>query len=72
MSGSPNFSTEGLDNTSTGTETGEGLLKNIEADTIKKVLEETRWNKTLAAEKLGISVTTLWRRLKSLEKEFNN
>jgi PAS domain S-box-containing protein len=72
MNGSPDFSTEGPDNTSIGTETGEGLLKNIEADTIKKVLEETRWNKTLAAEKLGISVTTLWRRLKSLEKEFNN
>lgn len=44
-----------------------GVLKHIESETIKNVLEETQGNKTLAAEKLGISVTTLWRRLKSLE-----
>jgi len=31
------------------------------------VLEETGGNKTLAAEKLGISVTTLWRKLKTME-----
>ncbi len=43
------------------------VLKNIENDTIKKVLQETNGNKKLAAEKLGISVTTLWRRLKKME-----
>lgn len=45
-----------------------GVLKNIESDTIKSVLEETHGNKTLAAEKLGISVTTLWRRLKKIDE----
>ncbi|MCR3954836.1 MAG: sigma 54-interacting transcriptional regulator [Gudongella sp.] len=44
-----------------------GVLKQIEKDTIMNVLEETGGNKTLAAEKLGISVTTLWRKLKSME-----
>ncbi|NLK64130.1 MAG: winged helix-turn-helix transcriptional regulator, partial [Tissierellia bacterium] len=46
-----------------------GVLKNIEYDTIKKVLQETNGNRKLAAEKLGISVTTLWRRLKKLEEQ---
>jgi transcriptional regulator with PAS, ATPase and Fis domain len=45
-----------------------GVLKNIESEMIKNVLEETGGNKTLAAERLGISVTTLWRRLKSIEE----
>jgi len=45
-----------------------GVLKHIESETIKNVLEETNGNKTLAAEKLGISVTTLWRRLKNIEE----
>lgn len=44
-----------------------GVLKQIEKDTIMNVLEETGGNKTLAAEKLGISVTTLWRKLKTME-----
>ncbi|MGB4439311.1 MAG: sigma 54-interacting transcriptional regulator [Sedimentibacter sp.] len=44
-----------------------GVLKHIESETIKNVLEETNGNKTLAAERLGISVTTLWRRLKNIE-----
>ena len=46
-----------------------GVLKNIEYGTIKKVLQETNGNRKLAAEKLGISVTTLWRRLKKLEEQ---
>lgn len=45
-----------------------GVLKNIEGETIKRVLMETNGNKTLAAEKLGISVTTLWRRLKKIDE----
>ncbi len=44
-----------------------GVLRHIENETIKNVLEETNGNKSLAAEKLGISVTTLWRRLKNIE-----
>ncbi len=45
-----------------------GVLRHIENEMIKNVLEETNGNKSLAAEKLGISVTTLWRRLKNIEK----
>lgn len=45
-----------------------GVLKHIENETIKNVLEETNGNKSLAAEKLGISVTTLWRRLKNIDE----
>lgn len=43
-------------------------LKKVEIETIKKVLAETNGNKKSAAEKLGISVTTLWRRLKKMEE----
>jgi len=50
----------------------EGALKQLEIEMIKKVLEETGGNKTLAAEKLGISVTTLWRRLKSYDENMKN
>lgn len=45
-----------------------GVLHQIENDTILKVLEETGGNRSLAAERLGISVTTLWRKLKSIEE----
>jgi PAS domain S-box-containing protein len=68
MRGSPDFPRIEEGYTYRSEKTG-GLLRAIEADTIKRVLEETRWNRTLAAKKLGISVTTLWRRLKRLEKE---
>jgi len=44
------------------------LLKQIEAEMIKKVLEENKGNRTLAAKELGISITTLWRRMKKIEK----
>ncbi|HHV65772.1 MAG TPA: sigma 54-interacting transcriptional regulator [Peptococcaceae bacterium] len=36
----------------------------IDKQTIKQVLEETRGNKTEAARRLGISRTTLWRKLR--------
>jgi propionate catabolism operon transcriptional regulator len=49
-------------------ELGEGLLKNVEGGVILKVLKETGGNKTLAARRLGISQTTLWRRLKQLKE----
>ena len=48
--------------------TNRGVLKHIENETIRNVLEVTNGNKSLAAEKLGISVTTLWRRLKNIEE----
>ncbi len=67
MNGAPNFSKEYMQNTSVGVISSEGLLKRAEGEIIKKVLEDTKGNKTLAAERLGISVTTLWRKLKSLD-----
>lgn len=42
-----------------------GRLKQVEHDEIRKVLEQFSGNKTRAAEYLGISQTTLWRRLKA-------
>ena len=32
---------------------------------IKNVLEQTRWNRTIAAQKLGMGRTTLWRKMKA-------
>lgn len=37
-----------------------------ETELIKKVLQETRGNRELAAKKLGISTTTLWRKIKKI------
>ncbi|MEH6558762.1 MAG: sigma-54 dependent transcriptional regulator [Oceanicoccus sp.] len=42
----------------------EGYLENIETQVIKAALEETRWNKTAAAELLGISFRQLRYKLK--------
>jgi len=67
MGRSSDYSSERQSNAHTEAELNDGLLKNVEAEMIRKVLEETNGNKTQAAEKLGISVTTLWRRLKKLE-----
>lgn len=44
----------------------EGLLSKIEKETIIKVLEQVNGRKQEAAQILGISSTTLWRRLKKL------
>ncbi len=44
----------------------EDYLANIERQTIVKALEETRWNKTAAAKKLGISFRALRYRLQKL------
>lgn len=46
-----------------------GILKQTENNTIIKVLKECGGNKTLAADKLGINVTTLWRKLKTIENK---
>jgi propionate catabolism operon transcriptional regulator len=43
-----------------------GVLRSLEEDTILRVLSECGGNRTQAARKLGISSTTLWRRLKNM------
>lgn len=43
-----------------------GVLKDIEADTIRQVLIQSKGNKSAAAKKLGISTVTLWRKLKKI------
>ncbi|MGO1502347.1 MAG: sigma-54-dependent transcriptional regulator [Marinobacter sp.] len=47
----------------------EGYLESIERQAIDKALEATRWNKTAAAKKLGISFRALRYRLKKLGME---
>ena len=51
------------------TPSGAGDLQKLETETILRILAEVGGNKKLAAERLGISTTTLWRRLKNLEKK---
>lgn len=47
----------------------EGYLESLEKEAIEKALEACRWNKTAAAEKLGISFRALRYRLKKLGME---
>lgn len=47
----------------------ESYLETIERQTIEKALEATRWNKTAAAKRLGISFRALRYRLKKLDME---
>jgi len=47
----------------------EGYLENIEKHVIEAALEETRWNKTAAAELLGISFRQLRYKLKKINLE---
>jgi len=47
----------------------EAYLERIERDKIMEALEETRWNKTAAAKRLGITFRALRYRLKKLELE---
>ena len=52
-----------------GANSGVGLddyISNIERETIVKVLKETRYNKTAAAKKLGITFRALRYKLKKL------
>lgn len=44
-------------------------LETIEIEAIQQALEETRWNKTAAAKKLGMSFRSLRYRLKKLGLE---
>lgn len=46
---------------------GSGYLQNVEQEEIVKALKLFRGNKSRTAEYLGISPTTLWRRLKRIE-----
>ncbi len=43
------------------------MLDNVEKETILKALEQTHWNKTKAAELLGVTFSTLRYRLKKLK-----
>ncbi|MBW5469396.1 response regulator [Brevibacillus formosus] len=43
------------------------LLKNVEREHIKHVLDVLQWNKTKTAEKLGISVRNLYRKIEEYE-----
>ncbi|RKO67262.1 sigma-54 interaction domain-containing protein [Desulfofundulus salinus] len=43
-----------------------GTTQAVERSTILRALEETGYNRRRAAEKLGISTTTLWRKMKRL------
>ncbi|MFD1217977.1 sigma-54-dependent transcriptional regulator [Microbulbifer celer] len=45
------------------------FLQDIEKKALEKALEETRWNRTAAAQKLGISFRSLRYRLKKLDME---
>ncbi len=47
----------------------EAYIENIERLAINEALEATRWNKTAAAEKLGISFRALRYRCKKLNIE---
>lgn len=44
----------------------EAFLEDVERDILQKTLEECRWNKTAAAEKLGMSFRSIRYRLKKL------
>ncbi len=42
-------------------------LKNVEKDEILEVLNKCGGNKSIAAKRLGIGYTTLWRKLKAID-----
>jgi len=42
-----------------------GKLEEIERNIIKRVIQEEKGNKAIAAKRLGIGRTTLWRKLKN-------
>lgn len=49
-------------------ETGSNLMREVETDTILSTLKRHNWNKIKAASELGIHRTTLWRKLKMMER----
>jgi transcriptional regulator with GAF, ATPase, and Fis domain len=44
-------------------------LESVEREVILNALVATNWNKTIAAKRLGISLSTLWRRMQKYEVE---
>lgn len=44
-------------------EAGASVLQQMESEVIKRVLEEENFNKTKAAKRLGVSRSTLWRKM---------
>ncbi|MEA4848636.1 MAG: sigma 54-interacting transcriptional regulator, partial [Clostridiaceae bacterium] len=72
MGGAPGFSCGENDKAGKDTDSvitaNKRAINQIEYDMINKILEENKGNKMLTAEKLGISVTTLWRKIKKLEE----
>jgi transcriptional regulator with PAS, ATPase and Fis domain len=49
-----------------GAATADAAAPETEADRIRRALEHHRWNESRTARALGISRTTLWRRMKRL------
>jgi len=61
----PSLQESGLKSGESQEDFGEVTLDEIEKKYILKVLERFNWNQKKASETLGISTTTLWRKLKS-------
>jgi len=72
MNGAPGFMTGFLDKENENADSlitaNKRVINQIEYDMINRVLKENKGNKMLTAEKLGISTTTLWRKMKKLEE----
>ena len=47
-------------------------LKEVERRHLLKAMQRYNYNQKLVAKKLGIGYTTLWRKLKQSEKDFNS
>jgi two-component system response regulator PilR (NtrC family) len=63
----PDLQAAGPAHTESGADSGlDDMLLEQERESIKKALEQTRWNKTRAAELLGISFRQLRYRIKKL------
>ena len=72
MNGAPGFVAGFLDEKNENADSvitaNKRVINQIEYDMINRVLKENKGNKTLTAEKLGISTTTLWRKMRRLEE----
>lgn len=53
---------------STGIEVAGKTLEQLEKEIIMRVLEEENFNQSLVSKRLGINRTTLWRKIKEIEK----
>jgi DNA-binding NtrC family response regulator len=50
----------------------DATLEDMERILIKRALEDNKGNRQAAADKLGISLSTLWRRLKEMGMTMSN